>query len=83
MIFQLDFLTLKFWQPLLNELEFVLAELGQALSTENEMFSTKWLHFISFVPVILILDNRWLTGTWGLLAAVQKLNRLSDPLGDK
>lgn len=43
MIFRLNFLTLKFWQPLLNELEFALAELGQALSTEDEMISSEWL----------------------------------------
>lgn len=37
MIFRHNFLTLKFWQPLLNELEFALAELGQAVSTEDEI----------------------------------------------
>lgn len=50
MIFWLNFLTLKFWQPSLNELEFALAELGQALSTEDEMIFSKWLwFFFSFV----------------------------------
>lgn len=40
------FLTSKFWQAFLNELEFLLAELGQALSTEDGMISWKVVVFL-------------------------------------
>lgn len=47
MIFRLNFLSFKFWQPLLNELEFALAELGRALSTNG------WRDFLlMFVALI-------------------------------